>query len=249
MDDIWHIIIYFFIYSFAGWLWETAYCSYQERTFIYRGFLFGPYCPIYGFGVLLLLEVLSPLKSDPFLLFVNSIIFMSTLEYATSYVLEKLFHQRWWDYSKEPYNLHGRIALKSSLFWGVMCLVVIYVAHPAVTSFAHWIVSISVLIPTGVALVMLYDAVYTTTRLAGFNKLMAQLHDDLDNSNSEFLAKHIAERIAERRKSGRLRLTERRLIRAFPHATDKRLKNYAVIRTKLLALRKKRTSASSSHSK
>lgn len=249
MDNIWHSIIYFFIYSFAGWLWETIYCSSKERRFVYRGFLFGPYCPIYGFGVLILLDVLSPLKSDPFLLFINSIVFMSVLEYATSYILEKLFHQRWWDYSSEPYNVHGRIALKSSLFWGVMCLVVIYLAQPAVVLLAHWAVSLSIFIPIGIAVIMLYDAIYTTTRLAGFNKLISQLRDSLNNASPELLAQRLTERIAELRKSGRLRLTERRLIRAFPHATDKRLNNYAAIRANLLALRKRNRTHSPTRSK
>lgn len=154
--------------------------------------------------------------------------------------LKKLFHQRWWDYSNEKYNLNGRIALKSSLFWAIMGTVMIYFVHPAVILLADKTVSLSILIPVGIVLIMLYDAIYTITRLAGFNKLIAQIRDVASSTNPELVAKHIAERIGELRTSGRLRLTERRLIRAFPHATDKRLKNYAAVRTDLLALRKKR---------
>ena len=239
MNDIWHLILYFFVYSFIGWLWETVYCSLEERKFVYRGFLSGPYCPIYGFGVLILLEVLSPIKGDVPLLFLVSVIVMSIFEYVVSFVLEKLFHQRWWDYSAEKFNIKGRIALKSSLFWGVMCLVVIYVLQPMIVSFADAVVSISPLIPAALAIIVLIDAIYTVTQLAGFSRLLNQLRTIVDES-PEILAQSISETVESLRKSGHLRFTERRLLRAFPRARDTRLDNYKDVRRNLLSMNRKK---------
>ncbi len=239
MNDIWHLILYFFVYSFIGWLWETIYCSLEERKFVYRGFLSGPYCPIYGFGVLILLEVLSPIKGDVPLLFLVSVIVMSIFEYVVSFVLEKLFHQRWWDYSAEKFNIKGRIALKSSLFWGVMCLVIIYVLQPMIVPFADAVVSISPLIPAALAIIVLIDAIYTVTQLAGFSRLLNQLRTIVDES-PEILAQSISETVESLRKSGHLRFTERRLLRAFPRARDTRLDNYKDVRRNLLSMNRKK---------
>lgn len=238
MDDLWHIIIYFFIYAFFGWAWETIYVGFRERKLVYRGFLLGPYCPIYGFGVLLLLEVLSPLKGNIPLLFVVSLVVMTLLEYATSFVLEKLFHQRWWDYSSEFLNVRGRVALKSSLFWGGMSVLIIYAIQPRVELFADWAIGFGVWIPVAIVAVMSLDASHTIVRVAGLSKLLHQLPQFIDERADEFNTQ-IAKRVAELRRSGRLRFTERRLLRAFPNAEDVRLHSYSDIRLILLALQRK----------
>lgn len=211
-NDIWHIILYFFVYSVLGWVWETAYCSWLEKRFVYRGFLSGPYCPIYGFGVLLLFVVLTPLYEVLPVLFIVSFVVMSALEYATSYVLEKVFHQRWWDYSHESFNLHGRIALKSSLFWAVMSVIIVTLIQPQVVSLANFILTVGEWLPVLIVIGMLADAVHTTIRLAGMSRLVAELQRGIGTAGGA-----IADQLGHARPNGRPRFTERRLLKAFPH--------------------------------
>jgi len=129
------ILCFFLIYSFFGWCLEVVYQAIEHGKFINRGFLNGPYCPIYGFGVIIVTGALDPIKSNAVLLFFGSVILTSILEFITGFVLEKIFHMHWWDYSEEKFNLSGYICLKFSLLWGVACLVVVRIIHPTVTVF------------------------------------------------------------------------------------------------------------------
>lgn len=95
----------FFVYAFLGWCTEVGYAALRTGRFVNRGFLNGPVCPIYGFGVIIVLWVLEPLAEHILLLFLGSVVLTSALEWVTGLVLEKLFHQRWWDYSDEPFNV------------------------------------------------------------------------------------------------------------------------------------------------
>lgn len=122
MEKMSQIILLFFIYSFIGWLWETVYCSLKAKKFVYRGFLVGPYCPIYGFGVLSVLYFVEPFENNLLVLYIGSAVLVTILEYVTSYGLEKLFHASWWDYHDVPFNLNGRVALPVSLLGIGVCL-------------------------------------------------------------------------------------------------------------------------------
>lgn len=111
------------------------YQAVEHGKFINRGFLNGPYCPIYGVGVILVVGALSPISGNLAVLYAGSVILTSALELVTGFVLEKIFHQHWWDYSGERLNLHGYICLKFSLLWGVACLIVVRLIHPLVEKF------------------------------------------------------------------------------------------------------------------
>ncbi|MBR3180559.1 putative ABC transporter permease [Candidatus Saccharibacteria bacterium] len=126
MEKVIPFIIYFFIYSFIGYVIEVIYCSIMERKIVSRGFLFGPILPVYGFGMLAVIVATEPVKTDLILTFLVSMLLCSTIEYFTSWLLEKLFGIKWWDYSDETkYNLNGRICLHSSLLFGILgCLIV-----------------------------------------------------------------------------------------------------------------------------
>ncbi len=137
-------IIYFFIYSFIGWLLEVIYAMYVERRFVNRGFLFGPICPIYGFGALILIASLGKVKGNRFLKFFVAVISFSVFEYIVSYVLEVMFNQRWWDYSNDILNLNGRISLLYSLLWGVLGILFTEKIHPMIRGQVE---KISLLIP------------------------------------------------------------------------------------------------------
>ena len=122
----------FFVYAFLGWCAEVSYAALHTGRFVNRGFLNGPVCPIYGFGMAAVLWILRPLMGNTVLLFLGSVVLTSLLEWLTGLVLEKLFHQRWWNYSGEPFNLGGYICLRFSLYWGLACLFVLKIVHPTV---------------------------------------------------------------------------------------------------------------------
>ena len=122
----------FFVYALLGWCTEVSYAALVTGKFVNRGFLNGPVCPIYGFGAAIIFLCLEPLKQNLLLLFLGSVLLTSLLELAAGFVLEKLFHQRWWDYSDEPFNLGGYICLRFSIAWGLIGLFVVDLLHPTV---------------------------------------------------------------------------------------------------------------------
>lgn len=139
MHELTDMIILFSIYSFMGWLMETVFASIKERKFINRGFLAGCFCPIYGFGaviILQLLKLLSGVIENPYIaLIINvlaAMILVTVLEYITGFLLERIFDCKWWDYSSNALNFHGYICLKYSLLWGLLTFLFIQVVHPAV---------------------------------------------------------------------------------------------------------------------
>ena len=123
---------YFILYAFLGWACEDLYCGIPTKKFINRGFFYGPYCPIYGVGALLVLYPLLFVKDYPILVFVLGVIITSALEYITSWVMEILFKTRWWDYSERFMNINGRVCLLNSTLFGIMYIVVIYIIHPII---------------------------------------------------------------------------------------------------------------------
>lgn len=133
LQSVWYQILWFFtIYSFLGWCVEVCFCSIVTRKWVNRGFLNGPVCPIYGFGMLIIVTTLTPLKHNPILLFLGAMILCSVLELVTGYVLKKLFHTSWWDYSDEKFQIGGYICLKFSIMWGLGGMAALYILHPVV---------------------------------------------------------------------------------------------------------------------
>lgn len=137
--DIYTFLWYFVIYAFFGWCLEVIYQAVEQGKFINRGFLNGPYCPIYGFGVIIVNETLEPLKENIIILYIGSVILTTVLELITGFLLEKIFHQNWWDYSDEHLNFKGYICLKFSLLWGIACLIAVRLINPFVETFVEHI--------------------------------------------------------------------------------------------------------------
>ncbi len=132
MNNFWVLFLVFTIYSFLGWLTESIFCSVPARKFINRGFLTGPFCPIYGIGAVVVISLLSPFKENWLILYFAGVAITTSLEYLTGYVLEKIFHTTYWDYSDLRFNIKGRICLQNSLLFGLMCLVGVVFIHPVV---------------------------------------------------------------------------------------------------------------------
>lgn len=133
MDNIIKYTLLFFFYSAGGWLLESIYCSIGEKRIINRGFLTGPLCPIYGTAALVMtILIYNPFKDRPLIIFLLGIVLCDIVEYLTSYIMEKLFSARWWDYTYEFLNIKGRICLKHTLYWGIISVAFVRVLHPAV---------------------------------------------------------------------------------------------------------------------
>lgn len=137
--------LYFVLYSCMGWIYESVFCTIKKRYWENRGFLYGPICPIYGVGAVAITfidDVIQAKGGHEFLwwqIFLVAFTGSLVLEYVTSYVLEKLFHAYWWDYSKVPFNIHGRVCLPASAGFGIAGLVVIYGIAPFVRRAIGWI--------------------------------------------------------------------------------------------------------------
>lgn len=176
MSTIAFLLIAFTFYSFLGWILETVYCSLIGKKFVYRGFLVGPVCPIYGFGALAVISILSPLEKYPLLVFFAAIILTSFVEYVTGYLLERMFNKTWWDYSHRKFNLHGRICLSFSLIWGVLSFLLIYlIAPPIAKGISNMSPSIRFLLASIFLIAFAIDITISIRDAIRFNKDMNQL--------------------------------------------------------------------------
>lgn len=174
----------FLVYSFLGWVLEVVFHAVKAGKIINRGFLNGPVCPVYGFGVvgfLMILKSLNPSVSaedtNIFVLFAAGSVFCSAIELFAGWLLDKLFHMRWWDYSREPFNLHGYICLRFSLLWGIACMVVVGMIYPMINqisvlqteSQAAWIVMLILYI------IYFVDLLVTVSTIIGLNRKLKEI--------------------------------------------------------------------------
>lgn len=125
-------VAFFCIYCFVGWVFESVYVSFEYRKWVNRGFLNGPFLPIYGFGAIIMLFCSLPVRKSIVLVFIFGMAGATALEYFTGYILEKIFHVKYWDYSYEPLNLNGYICLGCSLMWGFLAVLLVRLIHTPV---------------------------------------------------------------------------------------------------------------------
>lgn len=172
------VVWIFIIYAFIGWCSEVAYAALERGIFVNRGFLNGPYCPIYGVGVLIVVVVLTPLKDNLLLLYAGSFLLTSVLEFITGYVMEKAFHNKWWDYSDKPFNIMGYVCLKFSILWGLACSFIMLVIHPIIFGFIRMIPHI-----LGIVLIVIImvcfavDLFVTVSTIIKFNKRLKLMNE------------------------------------------------------------------------
>ena len=177
--DLWPTGLGFeYFYGFVGWCLEVAYNVLETGTWANRGFLNGPICPIYGVGTVCVLLVLSPVAGSVFLLFAGAVGLCSVLELLTGFALDKIFHQRWWDYTNEILNLKGYISLKYSLYWGLGCVFIVRLVHPGVAKALAYIPEgLGIGLLAGFSAVMLVDAVDTFRTVVGINRELRAVHE------------------------------------------------------------------------
>lgn len=245
-------LCYFLIYSFLGWCVEVCYAALNTKKFINRGFLNGTYCPIYGAGVITIMYFVYPFKNSLVVLFIFSVILTSLIELLTGFVLEKVFHYRWWDYSKENFNLGGYICLKFSIIWGLACVFVTEIVHPAVRDIILWIpASFGEIIIGVLYLLMGIDFIVTVKTVLKLNARMERLQkiaddihkfsDRLGNKvSSNFLdVEEKIEKLNSKREK-EISWLEKRIIYSFPEMKSTRYNNiFKEIRNKVFEKNKK----------
>ena len=195
--------LWLMIYSVIGWVYESTICSIGQRKLINRGFLNGPYCPIYGTGAVLVLLVLGRIQ-NPVLLFFAGAVLTCSLEYLTSWLMEKLFHARWWDYSKRKFNIGGRVCLIGAVVFGAFSVVLILVLHPFIKSLTDRLTDPSLNIICAMLFVgIVSDLIVTVKGLLGTHAVFAEYAVLLQQKRRE-----ISEKLRLGAEEGRERIRE-----------------------------------------
>lgn len=203
----------FIIYSFIGWSIEVVGKLIEKHKFINRGFLVGPICPIYGWGCIAIILLLSKYKSSPIVLFLMAIIICSILEYFTSYFMEKLFHVRWWDYTRRKYNINGRICAETMIPFGLLGCLVVYIVNPIFTGLLSKIpVNTLNIIAIIIFIIYVIDNVVSLSVMFGFKGTLKTVEKD----GTEEITKKVREVLLKRN------FLYKRLVNAFPNITSKK---------------------------
>ena len=198
MDKIQIYFLLFIIYSFIGWIMEVRYNYFDCKRWMNRGFLIGPICPIYGVGSILMILFLQEYRTQPFVLFVLAIIICSVLEYLTSFILEKVFKIRWWDYSHKKFNINGRICLETMVPFGIIGSLLVYFINPF---FKHLITSIDIHVLNNifyiVFLIFLADLIISLKIISNIKLITTNILKD----NTEEVSKKVKDKIVTTLKS------------------------------------------------
>ena len=222
--EIEQYIALFFIYSFAGWLMEVIRVSKKEKKFVDRGFLIGPYCPIYGYGVLLITILLRKYTDDIIVTFFMSLIICGILEYLTRYLLEKIFKARWWDYSDRKFNINGRICLENLIPFGIGGCIIVYIINPFLLGIIDFVPDIIMhILLTFLLIGYITDLIVSLKIILNLKIVKKELKDNTDE-------------ISEKVKKIILRKSRlyRRLVNAFPRIKDNvKFYNWGEIKKKL----------------
>lgn len=199
--NIYDILLSFFTYGFLGWCTEVAFAAVKQRQFVNRGFLNGPICPVYGIGVTAVIAVLAQFTDHIVFLYLASTVLVTVLEWFTGYILEKLFHHRWWDYSKMPLNIGGYVCVLFSFIWGVVCVLIVEFIHPFLYSLLllipRWL---GITLLTGLCCALFADIYVTASGILKWNRRL----DRLDEIAAELhrISDQIGENIYENMMTG-----------------------------------------------
>ena len=172
-----NILLYFIIYSFLGWCLESIYKTILEKRFVNSGFLYGPLCPIYGFGAVIMIFGFGLLPKNIFIIFGASMILLTLWEYIVGVILEKLFKTKYWDYSNAKFNINGRVCLKNSLYWGILGVIFIFLIHPVVYNLIHILPSKAIFYLNIVLYIsLLADVIITVNRILFIDEKIEEIY-------------------------------------------------------------------------
>lgn len=175
---LYNYLAYFFIYGFLGWCVEVVFKALQKGVWQNRGFLNGAICPIYGFGLCAVLLILEPYKDNLWILYFGSVLVTSALELVTGFLMDKIFHKRWWDYSRMPLNINGYVCLLFSLVWGVACVIFVRFIHPVTARLVSLVPHVVGLVAlAGLLAAFVTDTVLTVLTVLKLNRKLRQIDE------------------------------------------------------------------------
>ncbi len=219
--------LYFIIISICGWIMEVTLQLIQKHKFADRGFLIGPYCPIYGCGGLLITVCLTGLEEHPVALFSMAILICGILEYATSYIMEKLFHARWWDYSENKYNINGRVCLETIIPFGILGLILIYLVNPFIfDNLSKVPENILNIIAIAVLVLFIADNLVSLKVISNVRSATTKFDKENPKDNTEEISQKVKEFLKDKS------ILNRRLVNAFPKLTAILKEKSEIIRQK-----------------
>ncbi len=225
MYDLRIYFMLFVLYSICGWIIEIIDIFIITKKVVDRGFLIGPYCPIYGCGAVAMTVFLNKYLSDPIGLFIIAMFICSVLEYITSYLMEKIFKARWWDYSNDKFNLNGRISLKTTVLFGLGGLVIMYITNPIFLKILTFIPNTLLTILTiVVGLIFLADFIISFNIILNFKKTASNIRKD----STEEITKMVKNILANKS------IFTKRLVKAFPNVQAIQVKIDKVKKGKLI---------------
>ncbi len=217
MENFFYYFLLFFIYSVIGWITETTYASINQKKLVDRGFLIGPYCPIYGFGAIIGLLYLTQYKNNILTVFILSSIIACITEYVTSYLMEKIFKARWWDYSTEKFNIDGRICGKNAILFGICGIAVIYIIQPII-DFLIKKISYKILIIISVTLFIIFiiDTILSCNIIKKLKKNLKRIEIKRDSTTE---IKNLVLEALTININGKIKnnILQKRLIKAYPN--------------------------------
>lgn len=180
--SVFELLWLFFIYGFLGWCMEVCFVTVSRGVVVNRGFLGGPICPIYGVGMLGVLLLVEPVKDKLFLLFLLGMLLCSAVELFTGWVLEKIFHTRWWDYSDRPFQLGGYICLAFSIMWGLAVTFAVRLIHPLIMGMVSRIPTVPGGIILGILIALFAaDLTVTLVTILGIRRQIKELQQVADS--------------------------------------------------------------------
>lgn len=218
------IFLLFIIYAILGWVVEVINNIVINKKFVNRGFLIGPYCPIYGVGGVIATIFLTKYKESIIVLFVMSMFLFALLEYFTSYLMEKLFKARWWDYTDYRFNINGRICLETLIPFGLLGCFAIYVVNPILFSI-YSMTNIFVLRFIALVLFIIFIIDFTIS-LKIINSFKDTAVKFLKKDNTEEITKKVKEILLSKS------VWTKRLIESFPKVKAVITNNIDLIRMK-----------------
>ena len=257
IEDIQNLLIYFLIYSIGGWLLESIYKTIYEKKLVNSGFLYGPFCPIYGFGTIGIIIFISPFKGNHLSVILLSFFIMSIWEYIVGVWLEKKYQTSYWDYSNYKFNINGKVCLRNSLFWAALGWSFVEFLHPFIESNVTLLDS---QIKIWIIIIMYFgifiDFEISDRKVNGINNNLIRLEelterikekvDDLkeigEKSKDKYVQK-VQDSINEL-KEKQIQLTEniakkmKRLNKAFPKMNSQRIKKYLDILNENIKIKK-----------
>ena len=207
------ILLSFFTFSFFGWIAEIIYTRITDKEWVNRGFLVGPICPIYGIGCILTL-ILFTNKEDIVSVGLKIMAICAILEYFTSYIFEKIFHARWWDYSEKKFNINGRICLETLILFAIFGVLFVFVVNPVTSKMFNMIPDrLYYIILILLLIIFITDILISSKIIFKFRNYTKKNSKNLDRT--EEISKLVRKKISEKSK------LLKRLLKAFPHIKAK----------------------------